>query len=371
MKILHIADLHLGKKIQGYSLLVDQKYFLENTIKYMKNHDISHLIIAGDIYDISSPSGEAINLFSDFLGMLKESGIKAFIISGNHDSNDRLGYASNLIKDSNIYINTSIKSGINPISADGINYYLLPYANLSEINSIYDKEFKTYEDALKYIISLIKLDKSKVNICVSHNLVLSSSNSILFGGSEEPIIGTIQNISSSVFKDFNYVALGHIHKPQKVATNIYYSGSPLTYHIDEAKYEKTYTIIDVEGSNISVKTDKIKPYREVIEITDTFDNIINNYNEYKNYYVYATITDNEVENAMAKLKNKYPYALSLRYLKDDNSNIDITKKIEDIESISIDELFNKLFNMQKGKDLSDYQKNIVLNLLKESEEDEA
>ncbi len=371
MKILHIADLHLGKKISGYSLIDDQSYFLDKTISYMKNNEIKHLIIAGDIYDVASPSGEAIKLFSNFLVKLKKNKIKAFIISGNHDSSERVGYGSSLFSDNDIYINSNIKDAINPICVDGINYYLIPYASAAEINQAFDQEFKTYDEAFRYLVSLIKLDESKINIAVAHQLVLNGDGTSMLGGSEEPIIGTIQNLSADIFNKFSYVALGHIHKPQQINEKIRYCGSPLAYHVDESKYTKSYTIININDDKITISLDEIKPLREVVEIKDTFDNIINNYEEYRNYYVYATIIGNEVENAMAKLKNKYPYAMSLRYLKEEVGDFDITKKISDIESISNEDLFAKLYFEQKGKKLSDFQLKLIKKLFGECDNNEA
>lgn len=371
MKILHIADLHLGKKIAGYSLIDDQRYFLDKTIQYMNDNDINHLIIAGDIYDVASPSGEAIELFSNFLVELKKNKIKAFIISGNHDSSERVGYGSSLFKNSDIYINSNIKEAINPICVDGVNYYLIPYASAAEINQAFDQDFKTYDDAFRYLVSLIKLDENKINIAVAHQLVLNGDGTNILGGSEEPIIGTIQNLSADIFNKFSYVALGHIHKPQQINEKIRYCGSPLAYHVDESKYAKTYTIINISDNNIEISLDNIKPLRDVIEIKDTFDNIINNYEEYRNYYVYAIIIGNEVENAMAKLKNKYPYAMSLRYLKEEAKDFDITKKISDFESVSNEDLFAKLYLEQKGKELSDFQLKLIKKIFGECEKNEA
>lgn len=371
MKILHISDLHLGKKINGYSLLEDQRYFLDKTIDYMNNNEIKHLIIAGDIYDVSSPAGEAINTFSEFLNSLKKNNIKAFIIAGNHDSNDRVGYGSELIRESGIYINSDIKKAINPISVDGINYYLIPYANVTDINSAFNQSFSSYEEAMAYVISLMELDKAKVNIAVSHQLVLPGNGKMLLGGSEEPIIGTISNISSSVYKDFNYTALGHIHRPQVVGENIRYSGSPLAYHIDETKYDKEYVILNVVDGKIEVSTERITPLREVVELTGTFESILTDHPECKNYYVYATITGSNVENAMAKLKSVYPYAVSIRYAVKEVKGVDISQKIADIDKTSNEDLFAILFNKQTKTELSEYQKKLVSRLLEECEENEA
>lgn len=371
MKILHISDLHLGKKISGYSLLADQIYFLENTIKYMKEKNINHLIIAGDIYDISSPSGEAINAFNDFLNSLNDNNIKAFIISGNHDSNERVGYGNELFKNSNIFINTDIKSAIEPISVDGINYYLFPYSSASEINAKFNQAFKTYDEAMKYVIDQIKLDNNAINIAVAHQLVLHDNNTPILGGGEEPIIGTIQNISSSIYDKFTYTALGHIHKPQKINDKVRYSGSPLAYHVDETKYDKTYIILEIDNGKINVSEEKIIPLRGFIELKDTFENIItkSEYEEYRGSYIYATITDEPVENAMAKIKNVYPYTVSIRYEKKEIKGVDINERIEKIDNITSEELFYKLYTEQTETDLTNFQKKIVKKVLEEVEDE--
>lgn len=370
MKILHIGDLHLGKKIGGYSLIEDQKYFLNETIKFMKDREISHLIMAGDIYDISTPSGEAITLFSNFLNDLKDNNIKAFIISGNHDSKARIGYGNKLISASGIYINSSIEDAINPITVDGINYYLIPYTSSAEINSVFSESFKEYEDAMKYVISKMNIDKTKVNIAISHQLVLHDGVLPERGNSEEPVIGTIQNISSSVYQDFTYTALGHIHRPQNVKSNIRYCGSPFPYHIDETQYQKTFTILEVNDGKVSVTEEEIKPLRDTVKIEDTFENIINNYKKNKNDYVYAVITDEDRPNAMGILKEAYPYIINLRYKRKEVAGVDIENKIQNIETISYEDLFASFYLDQTGDELTDFQKELVEKLIKEGDNDE-
>ena len=370
MKILHIGDLHLGKKVSGYSLLEDQEYFLNQTINLMKEKDIKHLIIAGDIYDVSSPGGDAINVFSSFLNKLNKNGIKAFIVSGNHDSKDRIGYGNKLIGLSKIYINSRIDDAISPICEDDINYYLIPYTTAAEINSIFEKSFKDYEEAFKYVIGLMNIDKTKINIAVAHQLVLSNGNSPITGGSEDPIIGTIQNISSNVFEDFTYTALGHIHRPQNASNTIRYCGSPLAYHLDETKFQKTYTIIDITNGKLTITEEEIKPLRKTVVLKDTFKNIINNYPNNVNDYVYAIITDSPVENAMNIIKNKYPYALSLKYDRKEVEGVDLSKKVADIENISYEDLFADFFSQQMNQELSDFQKSIVKECLEEDANNE-
>ena len=338
MKILHIADLHLGKKTFGYSLLEDQNYFLKETVNYLIKNGINKLIIAGDIYDTSSPAGDAIKLFDSFLTELVSNKIEAFIIPGNHDSKDRVGYLNDLIDSQGIHINSSIERALLPIDSDGINFYLMPYCSASDINAIFDTDFKNYSDACLYLINKMNIDINKTNILIAHQLVLPSNADLEFGGSEEPVVGTISNIPTSIFKDFDYVALGHIHKPQNVAKNVRYSGSPLAYHADEAKYEKTYTIIDVNNKDINITTDKIIPLKETIVLKGKFEEIIKN-NEYKDCYIHAIITDGDIANAMDKLKVVLPYTLSISYIRAEGEGIDLSEKIKDIENVSPEELF--------------------------------
>ena len=369
MKILHIGDLHLGKKIGGYSLLEDQKYFLDETISLMKEKGISHIIMAGDIYDISTPSGDAISLFASFLKNIKDNNFKAFIISGNHDSKARLSYLNELIQADGIFINTDIKNAVKPFIVDGINYYLIPYTTSSEINSVFDKDFKEYSEALDFVVKEMNIDETKINIAVSHQLVLRNNELPDFGHSEDPVIGTIQNIPSSIYSGFTYTALGHIHKPQKVADNIYYAGSPFPYHIDETKYNKNYQIIEIDGNNVNVSTEPIKLLHNTVIIEDTFDNIVNNYAGNKDDYVYAVITDSEHENAMAILKEHFPYIINLRYKQKDAKGVNLQEKIKDIEKISFEELFGKFYQDQLGKELTDFQKDLIKDLFSEEGDD--
>ena len=349
MKILHIADLHLGKKIYGYSLIDDQKFFLDETIKLMKDEEISHLIIAGDIYDISNPAGEAITLFSDFLKSLKDNHIKAFIVPGNHDSKARTGYASKILNDSGIYINSDIKEALNPIEEDGINYYLIPYTTSAEINAVFNQEFKEYKEALRYVVSQMIIDKTKVNIAVSHQFVLNGNNELpSLGNSEEPAIGDIIYIPSSIYQDFTYTALGHIHKPQNITDTIRYCGSPFPYHIDEVKYNKEYTILEINDDAISIKTKEIEPRKKTVVLRDTFDNLLKKHEENRDDYVYAVITDGEKENAMGILKEVYPYIITLSIEKKDIKGVDLSLKIKEIENVTYPELFSSFYKDQCG-----------------------
>lgn len=368
MKILHIADLHLGKKTFGYSLLEDQRYFLDKTVDYLKDNQINKLIIAGDIYDTASPSGDAISLFDSFLTKLVNNKIEAFIISGNHDSKDRVGYLNNIVASQGIHINSSIENALKPITSDNINFYLIPYSSASDINAAFETNYKNYNDALAYVINKMEINKEMTNIAIAHQLVLPTQSELEFGGSEEPVVGTISNIPSSLFSDFDYVALGHIHKPQNVAKNARYSGSPLAYHSDEAKYEKSYTIIEVNGKNLSIKTDKIIPLRDTKVLTGTFEDILTKNDAYKSCYIHAVITDGDIPNAMEKLKQVFPYALSISYLRHEGVGVNISEKIKDIENISPNDLFSKLYTEQMGLELTDYQKEIINDLLKDGDE---
>ena len=369
MKLLHLADLHLGKKIFGYSLLEDQKYFLDNTIDFILENNIEGVMISGDIYDVAMPSGEAIKLFDSFITNLVRNHIEAFIIPGNHDSKDRVGYLKDLISINNIRINHDVRESINKITSHGINFYLLPYATTLDINVAFGQEFKDYSEAFKYLVGVMNINTKETNVLLMHQMISFGGKNVELGGSEEFSIGTIQNIESNIFADFDYVALGHIHKAQKVSSNMKYCGSPLVYHKDETKYPHNYTIIDINNKIINIEEKPIKPLREVRVIRDNFINILTKYSGYKNDYIYAEVLDDPVEGAMDKLKNVFPYALSIVYVQNELQSINLEESIQNIEQIDLNDLFASFYKGILNKDLTDYQKDIVKNLLDSKEED--
>lgn len=364
MRFLHIADLHLGKKISGYSLLEDQVYFLNETLKFLKEHQISALVVAGDIYDVSMPSAEAITAFDNFLTSLADLHIETLIIPGNHDSKERLHYATRFLKRNHIHLQTELEDFFTPVLIEGTAFYLLPFINHHEVNAMFNTSYNDYASAVQGLLEKLPLDENKQNVLVAHQLVLPTHDELERSGSENITIGTLGNIPASIFSSFDYVALGHIHKPQSVAKNARYSGSPLKYHSDEAKTQKSFTVVSLENKNLQIETFSIVPLHDVFVIEGTFKELIAR-KEHENDFVYILLKeDSLIENAMERLKVVYPLALDLRYENTIGKGADFSN-VQNIENISIIDLFTTFYEEQNGTPLNEKQKEIVEGLLKE------
>ena len=244
MKFVHIGDIHLGKTLHQYNLINNQRELLIQILSYMDKHDIRLLLIAGDVYDRSTPSQEAVNLLDEFLTLaITKYNIKVLMISGNHDSSDRLNFASSILRKKGLYIETYLKEKMEYVEIEDTRFYLLPYFKPGQVRVMFDTDVKTYDEAMKYYLSLQNIDKNRKNVLITHQFIgghsMTSESEVLLsvGGSE--IIG------SDHFDDFDYVALGHLHAPQKVSREtMRYSGSLMRYSFDEVKQKKSIVVVD-------------------------------------------------------------------------------------------------------------------------------
>ena len=285
MKFIHLSDLHIGKRLREFSLLDDQKYILLKILGVIDDEKPDAVLIAGDVYDKGIPSEKAVNLFDDFLTRLAKKKIPVFVISGNHDSDDRLNYGSKLFENCNIYISAIYDGQLNKCEAsDDINIYLLPFVKASKVKHFYpDAKIENYEDEIRVIIDNADIDPSKCNILVAHQFVAGKGEGPALGGSESAgtkNVGLVEQIGYDCFDMFDYVALGHIHSPQRIGRDeVRYAGSPLKYSLTEAYNEKAFTIITVNGKdNISIDLIPIKPMRDLRHIKGTMEELLSKEN---------------------------------------------------------------------------------------------
>lgn len=318
MKFLHISDLHLGKYLNQVSLIQDQKYALDQIIEIIKNEKIECLFISGDIYDRQIPNAEAVSLFNDFLEQIvKGLRIKTFVITGNHDSSERLAFASKILEDEGLYIVTyptkPITKKIVYDEYGKINIYMLPY---SSNQSLVSKGIKNYEEMIKYYLDNSDIDYEQRNILLTHHTVLYN-NKVIRSDSESIInIGGLDMINANLFSKFDYVALGHLHIEQKVGfDHIRYSGSLLKYSESEANDNKKVIIGTLkEKNNLTFFYINIPYLHNLKVIKGDILELLENITEIDEDYVYIILTNNIlIPNAMQRLKVKYPNALSLKY----------------------------------------------------------
>lgn len=369
MRFLHISDLHLGKRIFEFSMLEDQKYILNEISGIAKSLSADAVLIAGDVYDKSVPTAEAVAVFDNFLNMLTDLGIKVFIISGNHDSMERLQFGAKLMQPSGVYINAVFSGVPSPIVLHDeygeINLYLLPFIKPAHVKAAIEGcEPQTTDEAVREIVGMMNINTDKRNILVAHQFAAGSS----VCDSEELSAGGSTGVGADVFAQFDYTALGHLHSPQKVISdNIRYSGSPLKYSFSETSHVKSVVMVDIRSKgDINITLHPLSPMRDMRKIQGSYNDVtlLENYkHQNTSDYVHITLTDEEdIPNAISKLRSIYPNIMSLSY---DNKRTRENKSMEiyNDDEISPTELIEAFYYQQNNQRLSDYQAEIVKSLL--------
>ncbi|MEE1257565.1 MAG: exonuclease SbcCD subunit D [Lachnospiraceae bacterium] len=378
MKLLHLGDLHLGKSLGEFDLIEDQKYILNQILDLIVQESVDAVLIAGDVYDKSIPSEAATRLLDTFLSQLAAKNVKTFVISGNHDSDDRLNYGSKLFVSNQIYISAVYDGHLNQyVINDGeteVHVYLLPFVKASQIKHYFpEAEIATYEDAVRVIIDTADINKEKCNVLVAHQFVAGKGEDPALGGSEgagTQSVGLVEKIGYNCFDKFDYVALGHIHSPQRVGRDeVRYSGSPLKYSLSEVNNEKSVPVITISGKkDISIDLFPLKPMRNMRHIKGKMEDLLNKANvKSSEDFIYATLTDEDIINdAMGIFQQTYPNTVKIDY---DNSH---TREIEqvDISKIaqnkSFSELISDFYRLMYQCEISDEEMDIMRMVAREA-----
>lgn len=372
MKLIHLSDLHIGKRVNEFSMIEDQKYILKKIINVVDEEKPDGVIIAGDVYDKSAPGDDAVKVLDGFLTDLARRKISVYMISGNHDSAVKLSFASELIGMSKVYIAPVYDGDVKPWVLKDENglearIYMLPFVKPVTVKNIFPDEadgIRNYTDACRVAISHMEVDEKVTNIIVTHQFVTGAVRS-----ESEENVGGLDNVEAEVFDTFDYVALGHIHRPQKVGREtIRYCGTPLKYSLSEADVDKSVTIIDIEeNKKVKVRTASLEPMRDMREIRGTFAELTSQ--EYyekqkKDDYIYVTLTDEEdIPEAFGKLAKVYPNMMKLRY---DNKRTRESRNVEGGEAIEgKDELtlFSELYEKQNNQEMTEEQEAFVRKLI--------
>ena len=373
MRFMHLSDLHLGKKVNGYSMIEDQKYIVNNILEIIDNENIQSVIIAGDVYDKSVPPVDAVELFNDFLEELENRNLYVFIISGNHDSPERIAFGNSFMRKSKIFFSPVYNGEINEIELNDeygkINIWMLPFIKTLNVRKVYeDKVINTYNDAVKTVIDNLKIDTKERNIMITHQFVTGAERT----DSEEISVGGSDNIDVSNFDKFDYTALGHIHRPQNCKSErVRYSGTPLKYSFSEAKDKKSATIIDIKKkNNISIKTVPFKPLRDMVEIKGKYNDImrLDFYKDtsYREDYMHIILTDEEdIPDVITKLRAVYHNIMKVDYDNMRTRTSNKIKEIEHIESFSPFELFSDFYKQQNNQSMNEEQNNYIKNTIEE------
>ena len=377
MKFLHLSDLHLGKRVFDFNLSEDQEYILKEILAVIESETPDAVLIAGDIYDKSVPSTEAVEILDEFLFQLSQRNLQVVLISGNHDAPERLAFASRIISSTGIHMSPVYNGKVEPtVLTDEhgpVNVYLLPFVKPAHVRRLFpDMKIESYDDALRVAVGALDIDLSSRNILVTHQFVTGAVRS----DSEEISVGGTDNIDASVFDGFDYVALGHIHGPQNIGSErIRYCGTPLKYSFSEAKHEKSVTVIDLEEKgNLSVRTVPLHPLRDLREIEGTYEELTYrpNYEGTKTEdYLHITLTDeDDIPDAIGKLRLIYPYLMSLDYNNSRTRSAGALSDLENVDHKSPLVLFEEFYEQQNGRAMSDEQKNLAREIMENIWEEE-
>ncbi len=368
MKFIHISDLHLGRKMFEYSMIDEQHNALRQVIKAGVEHKVDGVLIAGDIYDKSVPTVEAITLFEEFLMELADRKIKVFIISGNHDSVERVSFGADLFKKSNIYIAKAYDGNVPAIELEDeygkLYVHLLPFVKPAMVKKYYeDSEITDYNSAIKTVVENMILDSSKRNIILVHQFITGAVRS----DSEEVFLGGLDNVDFEVFDDFDYVAMGHIHKPQSMGRkNVRYSGSPLKYSIDEIKHKKSMTIIELNNKGeISIDTIPFVQIKDIKKLEGTYMELTDrkNYIDIKRDDYFHVILKDELDipDALRKLKVIYPNILKLEYCNKRTATRRTCIRPDQVKKNVLDYV-KGLYEQQNNSQIDDMQLELIQHL---------
>jgi DNA repair protein SbcD/Mre11 len=361
MKFIHLSDLHIGKRVNEFSMLEDQEYILTKIINIIDDEKVNGVLIAGDIYDKAVPSAEAVQLFDDFLTRLASRDLSVFVISGNHDSPERIAFGCRLMSSRGVYMSPVYEGHINPVLLSD-NYgeicvYMLPFIKPAHVKRVYpDAEVETYNEAVGVVIGSIDIDTSKRNILVAHQFVTGA----LRCESEDISIGGLDNVDADVFKVFDYTALGHVHGPQCVTCeNIRYPGTPLKYSFSEASHKKSVSIIELTDT-VTIKTVPLIPKRDMREIKGSYNALtaLDNYKDTNtDDYIHITLTDEEdIPDAIGKLRSIYPNIMKLDYDNCRTRSSGTVSGAENAEQKSPLRLFEEFYLLQNNNEMSSEQR---------------
>jgi len=378
MKFLHLADLHIGKRVCEHSMLDEQVFILREILGIVCEEHPDAVLIAGDVYDKSVPSAEAVAVLDEFLVKLAATGTKVFVLSGNHDSAERIAFGGRLMKGMGVYMSPVYQGEFAPVTLNDemgeVDLWMLPFVRPADVRATLESEEERdavtdYTSAMRMAIARMKFTEGRRNVLVAHQFVTGAERS-----ESEENVGGLDNVDASVFEKFDYVALGHIHKPQSVAKDdagnarVRYSGTPLKYSLSEAAHKKSVTVVELGEAgdagmraSLQVREVPLKPLHDVREIRGTFAELVSP--EFRNAqvaegksledFIYVKLTDeNDVPDAAQKLRGIYPNLMMLDYDNERTRNQQIAVGVEAVEKKSPMQLFGEFFEEMTRREMN-------------------
>ena len=373
MKFLHLADLHLGKRVNGFSMLEDQAHILRQILAILDDEQPDGVLIAGDVYDKSVPPVEAVELLDGFLTELRARGVPVLLISGNHDSPERLAFGGRVMDSCGIHISPVYDGALAPVTLQDafgpVHVWLLPFVKPAHVRRWFpDADIESYTDAMAEAVAHMDIDTAARNVLVTHQFVTGGTRS----GSEELSVGGTDNVDSGVFAPFDYVALGHLHGAQHIGREtIRYAGSPLKYSFSEARQHKSVTVVTLgKKGDVQVRTVALTPLRERREIRGSYDELtarsFYEHTTYRSDYLHLILTDEQdVFDAMSRLRTIYPYLMTLDY---DNARTRAAGGMSvpaETERRTPLELFEALYQRQNHQPMSEVQREYIAQLMEQ------
>ena len=376
MKLIHLSDLHIGKRVNEVSMIDDQEYILKQILQIIDEENADAVLIAGDVYDKSVPSAEAVTLFDDFLCRLAARKIPALIISGNHDSPERLAFGGRLMEECGIHISPVYDGGVSNVTLrdehGDVVFWLLPFVKPAHVKRYFpDAGIESYTDACRVAVEHMGIDTTMRNVLLTHQFVTGASTC----ESEEISVGGTDNIDASVFADFDYVALGHIHGPQNIGSNkIRYCGTPLKYSFSEEHHHKSVTVVKLGAKGeLELVLCPLIPKHDLRSIRGTFAQLTDKafYSDAAaDDYFQVILTDEEdVPEAVGKLRLIYPNMMKLTYDNTRTRTNQIIGGAVDVRRKSPLQLFDELYELQNNQPMSQEQRNFMLEMIESIWED--
>ena len=377
MKFIHLSDLHLGKRLYEFSMICDQEYILNQILKIIDENGAEGVLIAGDVYDKPVPPAEAVLLFDRFLTGLRERNLEVFVISGNHDSRERLAFGSEIMRRSGIHLSPVFSGEISPEIVEDeygpLYVWMMPFLRPADVRHFFPEEkIESYNDAVHAVIRRMEIDTDRRNLMVAHQFVTGAFRS----DSEDISVGGLDNVDRAAFEPFDYTALGHIHSPQQIPGALArYCGSPLKYSFSEANQQKSVVLIDIkEKGSLDIRLIPLVPCREMRELRGSYEELTSRKN-YENTdtdaYIHVTLTDDgDIHDAVGRLRTIYPNIMLLDY---DNRR---TRSAEEAgwdssgEEKSEIDFFAELFELQNGRAMEEEERRMIAGVFEQIKEGE-
>ena len=371
MKLLHLSDLHLGKRVNEFSMIDDQRHVLDQILRVIDAERPDAVLIAGDVYDKPVPTAEAVALLDWFLVELSGRQLQVFVISGNHDSAERMAFGGRLMEQSGVHLapvyDGTVARWTLTDEHGPVHLYLLPFVKPVHVRRCFpEREIETYTDAVAAAVEAMDVDPAARNVLVTHQFVTGAARC----ESEEVSVGGADNVDASVFDGFDYVALGHLHGPQTVGREtVRYCGTPLKYSFSEAHHKKSVTVVELgEKGIVAVRTVPLTPRRDLVELRGAYEEVTRRDfyegNGYQDSYVHITLTDEEdVPDALGKLRLIYPYLMKLDYDNQRTHAAGVGDEGGDLQRKSPMELLEEFYAMQNGQPMGQEQRQFARQLM--------